>query len=469
MNPPSARLGTGGCRQARRWQLPALMALMVLLSACEQPSQLERIQKRGELIVATRNAATTYYDGAQGPDGLEYQLVSRFARELGVKPRFVLPQDIKQLLEQVRDSKVHMAAAGLSITERREQTLRFSRPYQTVTEHLVYRRGSRRPRDLSDIKPGTLEIVADSSHASTLELLTAEYPQLQWVERDGVSQATLLSELERGNIAYTVADSNDLAMAGRIYRHARAAFEVGESQQLAWAFPQSGDNSLLQAANRFLKKLEDEGTLGDLLQHYYGHTERMNFVDKRDFRRHMRERLPLLKGFFLKAAEDAGFDWRLLAAIAYQESHWRADAISPTGVRGVMMLTRSTARQVGIKNRQDPALSIAGGARYLNIVLKKIPKRIQGHDRKWLMLAAYNIGFGHLEDARILAQRDGADPDRWADVRQYLPLLTQEEYYSTVRRGYARGHEPVQYVDNIRNYFDLLVWYSKHPELLEEE
>ena len=174
----------------------------------------------------------------------------------------------------------------------------------------------------------------------------------------------------------------------------------------------------------------------------------------------MRDRLPEFRRYFEKAAQQTGIDWRLLAAIGYQESHWRPDAISPTGVRGIMMLTRSTAKQMGIKDRHDPEQSIVGGAKYLRVVEKKIPSRIQQPNRLWLTLAGYNIGFGHLEDARILTERDGANPDLWLEVKQRLPLLAQKPFHETVRHGFARGQEPVDYVDNIRNYYDLLVWYT---------
>jgi membrane-bound lytic murein transglycosylase F len=129
-------------------------------------------------------------------------------------------------------------------------------------------------------------------------------------------------------------------------------------------------------------------------------------------------------------------------------------------VRGIMMLTQATAVQVGVNDRNDPEQSIIGGARYLRVVEKKIPDRIDPVNRLWFTLAGYNVGFGHLEDARILTERDGGNPDLWIDVKQRLPLLAQKKYYRTLRYGYARGHEPVNYVDNIRNYYDLLVWFT---------
>jgi membrane-bound lytic murein transglycosylase F len=181
---------------------------------------------------------------------------------------------------------------------------------------------------------------------------------------------------------------------------------------------------------------------------------------------HIEQRLPRYQAWFEKAGKDSGIDWRLLAAIGYQESHWNPKAVSPTGVRGLMMLTQDTMKQLGIdKSRHDPQASIEGGARYIRRVKKRLPKRIKNPDRTWMALAAYNIGFGHLEDARILTQDDGADPDKWIDVKKYLPRLSQKKWYKKARHGYARGQEPVRYVENIRSYYDILVWVTEreHP------
>jgi len=445
----------------------ALLVALLLSGGCQQSSQLERIQHNGELLVATRLAPTTYYHGADGPAGLEHELISRFARQIGVRPRFVFPKDINTLIRSTRDGKVHMAAAGLTITPRRQGYLRFSRPFQEVAEQIVYKQGTRRPRSLAQIEDGQLHVIGKSSHVETLEILAAEHPTLTWTRRFNTSLNDLLKQVDAGSIPFTVSDSHELARAQRIYTHLMPALTIGEKQSLAWAFPAAGDDSLRQAADRFLEQLEKNGTLEILLERYYGHTERMNFVDRRDFHRHVRDRLPRYCQFFLEAADKTGYDWQLLAAIGYQESHWRPDAVSPTGVRGLMMLTQNTARQVGVKKRTDAQQSIRGGADYLKIVERKIPDRIQAPDRIWLALAGYNVGFGHLEDARVLTERHGANPDLWMDVKEHLPLLRKEKYHSTVRNGYARGEEPVNYVENIRNYYELLVWHQNNRTACE--
>ncbi len=309
-----------------------------------------------------------------------------------------------------------------------------------------------------DTASGTLEVVAGSSHEETLQQLKEQDPDLQWASSEDMDSEELLYLVWEQVIDYTIANSNEVALSRRFYPELKAAFNLTKPQPLAWAFPHAEDTSLFDVARDFFRQLEKDGTLKQLIERYYGHTEQLNFVDTRAFRRHINSRLPPLIPFFKKAAEQTGIEWQLLAAIGYQESHWNPNAVSPTGVKGIMMLTQATAKQLEVSDRADPEQSVLGGARYLRIVEKKIPERIAEPDRLWLALAGYNIGFGHLEDARILTQRGGDDPDKWANVKRFLPLLAKEKYYVTVKNGRARGQEPVSYVDNIRSYHELLLW-----------
>jgi len=440
--------------------LAAFIVVAVFLQHTATPL-LEKVKQRGELVVATRRSPAAVFEGANGPDGFEYALTHLFADAIGVELRLVFPKTVEQLFGDIDRRRVDMVSAGLTITPQRRKRLAFSTPYLTVSEQVVYRAGRLRPRSLSDIAAGDLHVVASSSHEETLRRLRdGDHPHLTWRRHRSDSTSQLLSQVDRGEIRLTVADSNAVAMKRRFYRHIATAFDISESQPIAWAFRKSDDHSLRDAANRFLESIQQDGTLQRLRARFFGHTGRLNFVDTREFWRNVRDRLPALRPYFEQAAAATGYDWRLLAAIGYQESHWRRDAVSPTGVRGIMMLTRATAKRVGVNNRSDPEQSILGGAEYLKIVERKIPRRIQGPNRLWLTLAGYNVGFGHLEDARILTERDGANADLWLEVKQRLPLLAKKPYYQTVKRGFARGQEPVDYVDNIRNYYDMLIWFT---------
>ena len=442
--------------------LPSLSLLLstLMLFSCtvQQPPLLERIKEEGELVVVTRKSPTTYFEVEGDPRGLEYDLVTRFAASLGVTPRFVFATHLDRTLSKLTRGEAHLAASGLIATEQLSSKLKLTSGYQKVSLQLVYRAGAKAPKKLLEADREALEVVVDKSHFPQLQGLQREHPKLLWKTAGLATSSQLLQRLSEGAIDYTVASSSEVAMNRHFHPELRVSHDLSSPRPLVWAFPRGGDSSLLDAAQAFLEQLKESGKLDLLIDRYYGHSGNLDYVGTHRFRRHVKERLPPLIPYFKQAARETGIEWQLLAAIGYQESHWDPSSVSPTGVRGIMMLTRATAKQLGIKSRTDPKESILGGARYLRIVEKKIPERIPEPDRLWMTLAGYNVGFGHLEDARILTQRMGGNPDRWSDVRQHLPLLSDEAYYKTLRRGYARGREPVTYVDNVRSYYDLLVW-----------
>lgn len=439
-----------------------IFSASLFFTACSEPiSLLEEVKKDGLLYVATRNSATTYYEAADGKAGLEYDLARRFAEELGVELKLITPSNLADIMSMVSRSEVHFAAAGLTITEPRKHWVRFSPSYQDITQQLVYRMGNKRPRKIDDLRGKHLEVVANSSHVDQLEDLQAAHPELSWMENAELGSDELLNLVWEQVIDVTIADSNEVALNQRFYPELKVAFDISESQPLAWAFPKSADDSLYNAANNFITRMKKSGELDTLIDRYYGHIDKFNYVGTRTYIKHVHKRLPKYQPLFERAAKENELDWRLLAAIGYQESHWNPDARSPTGVRGIMMLTLPTAEYIGIKDRIDPAQSISGGAQYLLNLKGRIPKRIQDPDRTWFALAAYNVGLGHLEDARIITQIRGGNPDVWTDVKESLPLLSNKKWYRKTKHGYARGREPVHYVENIRSYYDILTWFGE--------
>lgn len=443
-----------------------LVALGVVLSGCGKgPTLLEQIRQQNELVVLTRNSPTTYYEGPEGPAGLEYDLVKRFSESLGVELRIVVPENFNEILPLVIRGDAHLAAAGLTVTAKRQEKVRFGPVYQEITPKLVYRVGSGQPKTPGDLD-GILEVVAGSSHVERLQELQAEYPSLSWEAVEDVESEELLVDVWQQLIDYTVADSNELTINRHFYPELRPAFALSEPKSLAWAFASSDDNSLYDAATKFFEEIEEDGSLDQLLERYYGHITDFDYVGTRSYQAHIEQRLPAYRKIFREAAEEYGLDWRLLAAVGYQESHWNPQAVSPTGVRGIMMLTKAAAKDLDIDDRLDPEQSIRGGARYLHNMINSIPERVPEPDRTWLALAAYNVGLGHLEDARVLTQKNKSDYDKWIDVKQNLPLLSQKKWFKQTRYGYARGREPVRYVENIRSYYDILVWYTER-ELAE--
>jgi membrane-bound lytic murein transglycosylase F len=438
-----------------------LLALAAALSAplvgSRTPTTLEQIQSSGKLTIISRNGPTTYYEGTDGLTGFEYQLAKNFAKRLGVELEIVEEEDLNRLLDNVGISG-HFAAAGLTVTERRKRNVAFSHPYMSVTQQLIYHAGDPRPSSVEDLIGKHILVVNGSAHAERLRELQKQHPDLVWEERHDVEMLDLLEMVHNRKIDYAVVDSNAYELNSAVYPKAKVAFPISEEVTLAWAFPQSKDTSLLDAANEFLLTMEQSGALVDMRERFYGRHGDIDYNNALVFARRVKERLPQWRDKIKAAAEEHELDWLLMAALSYQESHWDPEATSRTGVRGFMMLTLSTAKEMDVKNRLNPDQSIAGGTRYFRKLLDRIPASVTGQERIWLALAAYNIGYGHLEDARVLAQQHGANPNRWADVKDYLPLLSKRQYYKFTKHGYARGQEAVDYVQNIRNFYTILAW-----------
>lgn len=440
--------------------------LILLLSACgDAPTALERVREDGVLRVITRNSPTTYYQDRNGETGFEYELAEQFAKRLGVRLELETANSLDELFARLNaPDGPHLAAAGLVASASRQQQARFSDAYLDVTLQVIYRNGRPRPTKPEQLVGKRITVVKGSVQAERLAELKQRLPELQYRESDEVEVADLLSMVEEGQIDLTLVGSNELAMSQFGYPNVRVAFDLDSTQKLAWAVPPGTDPSLLGEINAFLAKARKDNTLQQLKERYYGHIDVLGYVGTVTFGKHLQQRLPRYEQHFRKAAEQYRVDWRLLAAIGYQESMWQPDAVSKTGVRGLMMLTQRTASAMGVTNRLDARQSIQGGARYFTEVHAGLPDSIKEPDRTWFALAAYNVGGGHLEDARKLTREAGLNPDKWLHVKKILPRLSQKQWYSKTRYGYARGGEPVHFVNNIRRYYDILTWVTQ-PQL----
>ncbi|MEH6568604.1 MAG: membrane-bound lytic murein transglycosylase MltF [Halioglobus sp.] len=432
----------------------------LLTAGCESGDALDRIKAEGELVIVTRNSPTTYYEDKNSPTGFEYALAKRLADELEVelvmKPEFSLGAIFRKL----RRNEVDLAAAGLTLTGKRAEKYPHSQPYYALTPQVVYVAGTFRPRKLADLAGMSIAVLAGSSHADTLRnLQQTEQDQLQWRELEEADSMELLALVASKEVDLAIIDSNEFKVQQGLYPRLRVAFELGTEQHLAWFFPPDGNNKrLIQTIDTVFANLEKTGEMERLQELHFGHAAGVSRMGSHTFSRNVSRKLPKYRDLIQQVAQEYQLDWELLAAIAYQESHWNPQATSPTGVRGMMMLTLPTARELGVENRLDATQSLRGGARYLKNIKRRLPNDIAEPDLTWMGLAAYNIGMGHLEDARVITERHGGDPHLWADIMKYLPLLQKKKYYESVRHGFARGTEPVTYVQNIRHYYSVLQW-----------
>lgn len=440
------------------------LLIFLWLSGCSpapQQSQLFNIYQRDSLKVGILHGPTSYYVGVDGPIGFELELSQALADKLGVKLELYPSYHLDELLQKLDYGQVDYIAGGLTLTELRKGKYRASPAYRWINEVLVFKQGNTWPRSLQELTD-TIVVVKDSSHVETLQQLAEQHSHLSWQQHPTLDADEILQQVVDGQIAYTLTDSNQLALNRRFYPNLSIAFTVRDNMPVSWLLSDSQDDSLYAVMIEFFGAMYQGGELIALEDRYFGHIQQFDYVDTLVFIEAIEKNLPGLKNWFVQYAGE--LDWRLLAALSYQESHWDAKAKSPTGVRGLMMLTLPTAQQMGVTSRLDPQQSIQGGSRYLHRLVSRIPQRIAMPDRLWFALASYNIGWGHVEDARILTQRQGADPDKWLEVKQRLPLLRQKNIYQTTKYGYARGDEAVTYVDNIRRYYDTLLWVDERQQ-----
>ena len=446
--------------------------LTLLLAAALWPSipwfgkadnRIAAIQARGELRVSTIDSPLTHSTLNGKTFGLDYELTQQFASYLGVKLKVTVRQNISQLFDDLDNGDADLLAAGLVYNSERVKNYQPGPTYYSVSQQLVYRVGKYRPRTLASVNENQLTIAPGHVVVNDLQQLKAKkFPELSWKIDDKKGTTELLDDVISGKLDYTIADSVAISLYQRVHPELAVALDVSDEQPVTWFSPLDDDNTLSAALLDFFNTINEDGSLARLEEKYLGHGDDFDYVDTRTFLRAVDSVLPDLKPLFEKYAQE--IDWRLLAAISYQESHWDAQATSPTGVRGLMMLTKNTAQSLGLTDRTDAEQSISGGARYLQDMMSKVPDTVPEGERIWFALAAYNMGYAHMLDARALTVKTKGNPDSWADVKQRLPLLSQKPYYNKLTYGYARGHEAYAYVENIRKYQISLVGYLQEKE-----
>lgn len=439
---------------------------LILISCSTRDPIINDIRQQGKLIVLTLNMPTTYYLGVDNmPTGFEYDLSKALANSLNVEVEYKLFDNIEGLLTAIDHHEGHLIAAGLTQTPEREANYLFGPHYMTVQQQVICHRNARPPKTVEDLLTRSLLIVAGSSYQETLLKQQKKHPTLQWEKTDELSSEQVLEKIEKKQVDCTILDSNIFSLNHRYYPNLVATFSFSGKQNLAWILPNTAQYFKQYVDNWFVQ-IQENSLLNIIDERYYGYAEIFDFYNNHIFLKRIKTRLPKYIAAFKQIAIQYQIPWTLLASQAYQESGWNPSARSHTGVRGLMMLTQITAKAMGIKTRTDPLQSIRGGGKYLSKMLKKIPNDVATEDRILFALAAYNVGFAHLLDARELARKLDKSPSNWHDIRHILPLLSQKKYYKKLKYGYARGSEPVKYIDRIRYYQDVLIKTLKDKQEL---
>ena len=440
-----------------RSRMLAVLTAILLAGCGRSPSNLEAVLERGSLNVATLNGPTTYYLGAHGPQGAEYQLATAFAASLGVSLNLYTVPDLAALREELKSGRADIVAAGITPDRPWNEVGKATASYQDIEQLVVTRRGSPRIRTLAALAGKRIVVLKDSPRLQVLaDLRSRHAPYLLW-ETVTPASGGPLARVTSGEADYAVVDANEFAYSQHLFPDVVLALKLPDTRGAHWIVPKRA-RSLLVRVNAFFDELRKSNRLPPLLAAATPDSPDFALQVSQQLQKDIALELPALRPHFEEAARETGVDWRLLAALGYVESKWQAQAASADGAQGVMMLTGETATSLGVTDRNDARQNILAGARYFVKVREQIPDRIQEPDRTWFTLAAYNMGYGHLEDARKLAQARGKSADVWADVRGALPLLAMEEYYVNAKHGFARGWEPVQTVDKVQLFLNLLEW-----------
>lgn len=415
---------------------------------------VEKIYKNGKLRLITNKAINTYYLYNNKPTGFEYDLAREFAKFMNVELDIITP-GWNNMFASLDQDKGDFIAAGLSITAQRLDYADFSIPYMTIQQRVIHHNLIFCPKNIEKMELKTFHVRRGTSYHDRLAQIKASGVDLEYVLHNNIPTEELISMVHTREIKFTIANSNIALLNRRFFPDIRIGIPIQERESLAWAV-RKNDGEMLKQVNKFFLHATNTGILKRITAKYYGNINNFDAYELKKFHERIKTRLPKYQEMIKAESAKHGFDWRLMAAIVYQESHFDPNARSFTNVRGLMQVTERTAREMGIKNRLDPQQSIRAGIKYLALMYKRFDYIEDESQRLLFALASYNVGYGHVKDAMGLAKKKGHDPNTWQGLKAALPLLSKAKYYNQTKYGYARGWEPVHYVERIQTYFDIL-------------
>jgi membrane-bound lytic murein transglycosylase F len=338
----------------------------------------------------------------------------------------------------------------------------------TIQQQIIVNRENNNIRKLEDLSGKTIHVRRGTSYEKRLKELQKNGMPIKIEAVDNVPTAELIQEVAKEEIEVTIADSNVAMLNHRYFPKAVARGYISKKDYIGWAV-RPGAKKLLEKINEFFIKIKKDGTFNQIYKKYYTDIEMFDYIDLRAYHRSLLSELPNYIPLIRTAAEQYGFDWRIIAAQIYQESHFRELAESPAGAYGLMQLTCKTAESYGVEDLYDPMQNINAGVRHLK-ELYDLFKGAESADRLFIALGAYNTGQGHIRDAQRLAKKMNLDPNRWSSLSKTLPMLRKWKYFKDAKYGYCRGTEPVRYVRQIMIYYDILrhQGLEYNPELSDQ-
>jgi membrane-bound lytic murein transglycosylase F len=415
---------------------------------------LQKIKQTGVITVATRNSAHCYYLYRDQPMGFEYELAKAFAEYLGVRLQIKIVDKWSDMVAALSDGSAAFIAASMPITSKRQTQVAFSDGYMEVAQNIITHLKNTGIKEAADLSGKTIDVRKGTVYQQRLVELKKQGINLAIRLHDDLPVEELIQKVADGQIDFTIANSNIISINRRNFPGVVSTGSINDGMQLAWAvYPKS--KKLLEQINAFLRMINKSGKFDEIYNKYYGDIDDFDYVDLEAFHRRVKNKLSRYSPFIKAAAKKHGFDWRLIAAQIYQESHLNPWAKSQAGARGLMQILPSTAKDLGIGDLFDPVQNINAGVQHLKDLYDHFDQA-HGEDRLLIALAAYNIGQGHINDARDLAKKKGLDPDKWVSLSKTLPLLQYRKYFMNTQYGFCRGTEPIRYIKQILIYYDVL-------------
>jgi peptidoglycan lytic transglycosylase F len=421
----------------------------------DEAASLNKVNSQTEIKVLTLKNPLIYSTDKTGHRfGIDHDLLENFAHHYGLNIRFIPVANEIEMKTALAGGLGDIAAGRLATPSNSSGFL--VGPSYEETFLALFCQTKSQVANVADLKNKKIGILSKDNIAGLTDRLTRLAPETHITVTTSASPKILFEQMAAKKLDCVIAESLEGEFFTRYYRKIEKVTSLTDEYSLSWLVrPDHSDlNRLLQA---WFQKASRDDEIMRIHDRYKLYLSELDRHDVLRFMKRSRRTLPDFETEFRSAASEHNLPWQLIAAVAYQESQWDSEAVSHTGVKGLMQLTQDTADHLGIEDRTDPLQSIHGGAKYLRYLLNKTPNYLNFKDRLYLALAAYNIGYAHLRDAQKLAERKGMNPNSWRHLREILPLLEDRSYESELEYGYARGNETVEFVERVTGFYNLMV------------
>lgn len=431
---------------------------------------LEKIRERGILVAILENSSTSFFIYKGRPMGYEYDLISRYAESIGVDLDIKITSSIDSAFAMLNDGRGDILAYNLTVTKERKKRLSFTDSHFTTRQVLV----QKKPDNWRNL---TLDEINESLIRSQVELMGKEIhvrKNSAYAERlrnlsdeiggdilinevnDSLETEKLISKVASGEIPYTVADETVALVNAAYFPEIDVETPISFEQQIAWAVRQNAD-SLRGSINDWIGQLKRTPVYNVIYNRYFKNARSSTSRSRSDYSSMGGSKISVYDDIIREEAARIGWDWRLLASQIYQESKFNPNVVSWAGAVGLMQMVPETGERFGAENLYSPEQSIKAGVNYLIYLDDLWSKTISDEEeRKKFVLASYNVGLGHVVDARELTLEFDGNPLVWKDVSEYLLKKSEPEYFNheVVTSGYCRGQEPVNYVRQILSRYE---------------